>query len=140
MARINVYFLNLVDEANLFALLNKEKQELNQSSSDTDVSEKTSEKEEEKTATEESNKTEKKSGNMLPIIIVILLMAGAGGGYFYLKSKKKRPKPSAVIPMMIMMRRILKTMCMISPKAQMMRIILLNNLRSLMIKIKPSSF
>lgn len=139
MARINVYFLNLVDEANLFALLNKEKQELNQSSSDTDVSEKTSEKEEEKTATEESNKTEKKSGNMLPIIIVILLMAGAGGGYFYLKSKK-RPKPSAVIPMMIMMRRILKTMCMISPKAQMMRIILLNNLRSLMIKIKPSSF
>lgn len=86
----NVYFLNLVDEADLFAFLDKEKQEMNQSSSETDVSEKTSEKEEEKTTTEETKKTEKKNGNELPIIIVILLMAGAGGGYFYLKSKKKK--------------------------------------------------
>lgn len=85
----NVYFLNLVDEADLFALLEKDKQKLPQTSSDTDVSEKTSEKEEEKTATEEPKKTEKKNGNMLPII-VILLMAVAGGGYFYLKSKKKK--------------------------------------------------
>ncbi len=85
----NVYFLNLVDEADLFALLEKDKQKLPQTSSDTDVSEKTSEKEEEKTATEEPNKTEKENGNMLPII-VILLMAVAGGGYFYLKSKKKK--------------------------------------------------
>lgn len=93
----NVYFLNLVDEADLFALLDKEMQELNQSSSDTNVSEKTSEKEEEKTATEEPNKTEKENGNMLPII-VILLMAGAGGGYFYLKSKKKKAETQCSDP------------------------------------------
>lgn len=94
----NVYFLNLVDEADLFALLDKEKQEMNQSSLDTDVSEKTSEKEEEKTATEEPNKTEKENGNMLPIIIVILLMAVAGGGYFYLKSKKKKAETRRIDP------------------------------------------
>lgn len=94
----NVYFLNLVDEADLFALLDKEKQEMNQSSSDTDVSEKTSEKEEEKTAIEEPNKTEKENGNMLPIIIVILLMVGAGGGYFYLKSKKKKTETRRIDP------------------------------------------
>lgn len=86
----NVYFLNLVDEADLFTLLDKEMQELNQSSSDTDVSEKAYEKAEEKTSSEELKETEKKKGNTAPLIMAILLAAGVGGGYFYLKSKKKK--------------------------------------------------
>lgn len=86
----NVYFLNLVDEADLFALLEKDKQKLPQTSSDTDVSEKTSEKTEEKTPSEEPKETEKKKDNRAPIIMAILLAAGAGGGYFYFKLKKKK--------------------------------------------------
>ncbi|MCF0123209.1 MAG: DUF4366 domain-containing protein [Ruminiclostridium sp.] len=100
----NVHFMNLVDEADLLALMDEDQQAVYQRPATvTPAEEQTVPEDTEKTEVTEPEETEgkeKKSLNPLPLLLIVLLFGGAGGAYYYLQTRKKqeasnKPDPDA---------------------------------------------
>ena len=104
-----VHFLNLVDERDLFALMEDDEKAAYESQL---AAEQAAREAAEKAAAEAASQTgesetqkpedepakEGKMTNMAPILIIIVLMAAAGGGWFFMQTKKKKKAESAPDP------------------------------------------
>ena len=103
----NVHLLNMVDEADLFALMDEEQVKSFQTAQDAANAEKDETEaapqapsETEEPEQQEPPKAEKKSAPVLPVIGVFIILIACGGGYFMMQTKKKkaaeqRPDPDA---------------------------------------------
>ena len=104
-----VHFLNLVDERDLFALMEDDEKAAYESQM---AAEQAAREAAEKAAAEAASQTgesetqkpedepakEGKKTNMAPILIIIVLMAAAGVGWFFMQTKKKKKAESAPDP------------------------------------------
>ncbi len=104
-----VHFLNLVDERDLFALMEDDEKAAYESQM---AAEQAAREAAEKAAAEAASQTgesetqkpedepakEDKKTNMAPVLIIIVLMAAAGGGWFFMQTKKKKKAESAPDP------------------------------------------
>lgn len=104
-----VHFLNLVDERDLFALMEDDEKASYESQL---AAEQAAREAAEKAAAEAASQTgesetqkpedepakESKKTNLAPILIIIVLMAAAGGGWFFMQTKKKKKAESAPDP------------------------------------------
>ena len=104
-----VHFLNLVDERDLFALMEDDEKAAYESQL---AAEQAAREAAEKAAVEAASQTgesetqkpedepakEGKKTNMAPVLIIIVLMAAAGGGWFFMQTKKKKKAESVPDP------------------------------------------
>lgn len=94
-----VHFLNMVDEADLMKLMDKDEQIAYVKS--TEPKEEETQPVEEtaaETGTEEDMKTEKEGPNAALLLLPVLCVGGGIGGYFYIKTKGKKPAKAAKDP------------------------------------------
>ena len=105
----NVHFLNLVDERDLFTLMEEDDQNIynerlaaEQAAKEAaeKAAQEAGEKESEADPDAEKEKESGKSRNMLPLLLIPVILAAAGGGWFYVQTKKKKqavntPDPDA---------------------------------------------
>ena len=103
----NVHFLNLVDERDLFTLMEEDDQNIyTEQLAAEQAAKEAAEKAAQEAAQKESEEdpdAEKESGksrNMLPLLLIPVILAAAGGGWFYVQTKKKKeavntPDPDA---------------------------------------------
>ena len=104
-----VHFLNLVDERDLFALMEDDEKAAYESQMATEqaareaaekaaaeAASQTGESETQKPEDEPAKETKKT--NLAPVLIIIVLMAAAGGGWFLMQTKKKKKTESAPDP------------------------------------------
>ena len=101
-----VHFLNMVDERDLFALMEEDeaaayqKQQAEEQAAKEAAEKAAAEaaaKADENETSKEEDKQVKKT-NLAPILIVIVIMATAGGGWFFMQTKKKKKAESAPDP------------------------------------------
>ena len=104
-----VHFLNMVDERDLFALIEDDEKAAYESQM---AAEQAAKEAAEKAAAEAASQTgesetqksedepakESKKTNLAPILIIIVLMAAAGGGWFFMQTKKKKKAETAPDP------------------------------------------
>lgn len=106
----NVHFLNLVDERDLFTLMEEDDQNLyNEQLAAEAAAKEAAEKAAAEAAAKEAKESEEdpnamkekesgKSRNMLPLLILSVILAAAGGGWFYVQTKKKKRAVNAPDP------------------------------------------
>ena len=105
-----VHFLNLVDERDLFSLMEEDEaadyqaqlaaEQAAREAAERAAAEAAAQTGESQSTAEPEPQPEKKSTNMLPVVIIILVMAAIGGGWFFMQTKKKKqavggPDPDA---------------------------------------------
>ena len=101
----NVHFLNLVDERDLFTLMEEDDQNIyTEQLAAEQAAKEAAEKAAQEAAQKESEEdpdAEKESGksrNMLLLLLIPLIIAAAGGGWFYVQTKKKKQAVNAPDP------------------------------------------
>lgn len=91
----NVYMMNLIDEADLYALAKGEKVPLPEVEVEPEVTVKPTEPEEEKES-EAEKEVEEKSGSIMPLILLVGLACVGGFAYFSFFKKDKKSSESQV--------------------------------------------